>query len=322
MRNVSLSVVFVVGERRDRISHMLNALSNQTISEQLEVVLVDTTGMPISAHNSLAYPVKHIRTVKGTLPGRARYQGFVETSAMNIAFLEDHCYPESGWAESLVQRQQEPWAAVGYVFKNGSPDTYFYRSALLAEYGHWLFPYVDGPTIRLPGCNVSFKREALERFGEELPDLLEMDYNLHQALLHRGSSFYIEPHAVVHHECYLHLRELLVSHFLFCRLQADRRIKAFRWSWKRRLLYGCLSPILLPPLQALRFMKAHLHDRSLLKVVMALPVIFSIYQFDAVGEAVGCFAGSGNCEEWFSEHEMNALRAEKRASSFMGDSLQ
>ena len=157
------------------------------------------------------------------MPGKARFVGTMHATAPIVAYLEDHCFPKQGWAEALIESHQKSWAAVGYAFENGSPDTYLYRSIFLAEYGHWSHPTRGRRTSRLPGSNVSYKRKILLSLGDQLERLMEIDYHLHESLRKRGLKFYIEPQAVVAHECYLSFRELLYCHFCFSRLQATRR---------------------------------------------------------------------------------------------------
>lgn len=304
-----VSVVVVVGHHRERIARMVRALSDQSWDGSLEIVLVDTTAFGLDFEGTPRPVIHHVRTPAGTLPGRARYEGFLVSSGKVVAFLEDHCFPEPPWLESIMRRHLEPWAAVGYVFRNGSPDTYLTRSILMAEYGHWLVPADGGRTSRLPGCNVSYKRAALEQFAEKLGTLLESDFNLHQAVIGKGDEAYIESKAVVHHESYRRFSELLHSHLLFCRLQAKRRIEANGWGRFRRLAIGLLVPVLLPMLQVWRLLRSQGNVHLKRRILPALPVLFAICQFDAFGEALGCWFGEGNAAARFARYEIDAERA-------------
>ena len=304
-----LSVVVAVGKRRERIGRMLRALSDQSWNGAFEIVLVDTTDLDLDVDSPLQDVIRHVRAPAGTLPGRARHAGYRVSSGHLVAFLEDHCFPEPAWMESIVRRHLEPWAAVAYVFRNGSPDTYLSRSVLLAEYGHWLFPAEGGPASSLPGSNVAYKRVALEQYGDQLGQLLEADFHLHQALRGNGAAFFVEPGAVVQHESYRRFSELLISHLLFCRLQATRRVDARRWGAFRRLAAGLAVPALLPAVQVSRIFWSQQTTSRKRRLLLAFPILYCICQFDAIGEALGFLFGEGDAARRFARHEIDAERS-------------
>lgn len=249
-----------------------------------------------------------VRTEPGTLPGRARSLGTGIASAPWVAYLEDHCRPEPGWAATILATHRKGWAAVGYALTNGSPDTYLFRSIFLAEYGPWAHPQPGGLTARLPGSHVSYRRALLMRFGERLPDLLEVDYALHLSLRREGIGFCIAPGAQVAHEAYASFRELLRAHLQFSRLQAARRGRAFAWTLRRRLLVGMLALVGLPALQILRAHGAFRRHRLFPAWLTSLPVIYLIHQFEAIGESLGLLLGPGSSSRRFAVLELNGDR--------------
>jgi hypothetical protein len=305
-----LSVVVVIGDRRDRARRMLAALAAQTACDRLEIILVDASsdGAP-----ALSVPpelkVRRIRATPGIMPGRARFMGAEIAQAPWVAFLEDHCYPEPGWAAAILAAHREGWTAAGYSFINGSPDTYLFRSIFLAEYGPWAHPQPGGAAVHLPGSNVSYQRSALMRFGERLSDLLEVDYALHESLRNEGASFCTAAGALVAHESYARFRDLLYAHFLFCRLQAARRAQAFAWPFRRRLVISLVAPIALPALQLFRAWKVFRRHRLLTVWLAAIPVIYAIHQAEAIGESLGLLLGAGESPRRFAPLELNSRRA-------------
>jgi hypothetical protein len=307
--SMDLSVIVVVGDCRERAERMFEAISGQSAADRVEIVVVDAaSGSTKNLRLPAGLSVRYVRVDAGILPGSARYAGIAHATAPVIAFLEDHCFPDKDWAAAILEAHQEGWDAVGYSFVNGSPDAYLYRSVFLGEYGPWAKPHAGGATLRLPGSNVSFKRQALLRFGNRLGELFEMEYLLHESLRHRGSRFCIEPRAVVFHECYADFVELLYCHFLFSRLQAARRTILHSWSCCHRLAMGIVVPIVLPGLQLYRAWRVLRTHRLFGSWLRAIPVIYLIHQCEAIGESIGLLAGSGNSRRRFARSELNSAR--------------
>lgn len=236
MNRNKMSVVVVSGGNPEKTRCLLKAFMAQTEKDHLEIIFVYCSGGTIlSELPETPFPVRSILMPPGTLLGHARYEGFKHCSTSVVAFLEDHAIPAPLWAKSILEAHRKPAAAVGYSFRNGSSGTYVNRAVFLAEYGQWSYPQCFGFRRRLPGINVAYKKEILDAIGLLLKDLLISDFNLHQYLLARGHTFYIARNALVYHECYKHMTENLLCHFLFCRLQAGVRVKTFSWSLLRRL---------------------------------------------------------------------------------------
>ncbi|MBT5872129.1 MAG: glycosyltransferase, partial [Candidatus Latescibacteria bacterium] len=146
-----LSVVMVVGSARSQAQSVVDALYAQTRPDDMEIVIVDIAAvgtLPLRTEPTVY--TKYILQPGVEFWGKARTEGVQHASAAVVAFLEDHCWPEPDWADALIEAHQQPWASVGYAVKNGSPDTYLYRAALLADYGLWAHPARGGPTKLLP----------------------------------------------------------------------------------------------------------------------------------------------------------------------------
>src|SRR5690348_3856265 len=130
-----LSVILVVGERRERSQGALNALCAQTAIDRMEIVVLDIAGdaprLTCPATVSLTYLVEpHHETLGGS-----RYAAFRHATAPIAAFVEDHAIARRDWAESLIRAHAGGWAAVGYAFENSNPQTYLSRSCMVNDYG-------------------------------------------------------------------------------------------------------------------------------------------------------------------------------------------
>ena len=144
------------------------ALAEQTLApERFEVVVVDdcSTVDIVAAVERLAaelpYRLRARRTEMNGGPAVARNLGWQKTSAPIVAFLDDDCDPSAGWLQAgLAAFGGQPGAGViqgrthvpeGVTLGTGS-DWYIWR-------------VIEGPTPFFEGCNLFFRREALQVTG-------------------------------------------------------------------------------------------------------------------------------------------------------------
>src|SRR5690606_27179000 len=140
---------------RERAQRVLDAVDAQTRADALELIVVDlgAAGAPPLRHPARV-PLVHVPLPRTTAWGSARAAALRHAHADLVAYIEDHCYPEPGWAAALLDAHQGPWAAIGYAFTNPNPENYIARAALLVDYGKWAHPARTGPARLLPYNNV------------------------------------------------------------------------------------------------------------------------------------------------------------------------
>ena len=294
METPSLSVLGIIGAERSRCTPLLNALSEQTILDKLEVILVDVAAqdvpdiIPPSGLN-----IQILRRPGSWDWGGSRAVTVRLAKAPIVAFLEDHTIPEPCWAEEVrlaFDRSDEDTTSICYAFTNGSPDTYFYRSVFMAEYGTLAHPLPEGTPPSATANNIAYRRQALLSLGDKLDDLLELDFFCHQFL---GEKFkaVTAPRAILAHQTNTYLKDLVVGHFGYARLFANRRLSHEKWNFPKRIL-GALSVPLLVPLLRLKRLFAALRGRSLTRdAVLGLPVILLLFLAGSIGESVGLLQG-------------------------------
>jgi hypothetical protein len=191
-----------------------------------------------------------------------------------VAFLEDHCRPMADWAENLLVSFQGPWMAVGYAFLNGSPDSYFSRVSLMADYGLWVHPVRAGEWRLIPGNNVAYRREFMESLEPGMEKVMGVDFNLHEIILERGGKMYLEAKALAAHQCYGQLRTLLASNFVYARVLGATRARNREWGPGMRFLAGCAAPWLVPPLRLFRLLRSFAGREGMwTRLAEALPVV-------------------------------------------------
>ena len=251
-----LSAVLVVGSLRERGQAALDALCAQTALDRIEIILVDMAPTP-------APPLRMSRTARlhrTASPrelgwGAARLSGLALATAPVVAFAEDHCHPDPGWAAALIEAHNGPWVAIGYGFRNGNPKTYVSRASMVSDYGLWMLPGVRGEAWVLPGNNVSYKRDALLSLGDKLPDAMVNDIVAQEFFRARGLPMFVEPGAVAAHFNFESLAVCGRANHAWGRVMASRRAGAMRWSRRRRIAWGLLTPLGEPPVYLARILR-------------------------------------------------------------------
>ena len=219
----ALSVAVVAGARRERVHRVLRELAAQTVASKLDVVLVDLS----PDHGSLRLPSRlGVRVIEapGETFGGARALAAHAARADALAYLEEHCCPDRGWAQALIEAHSEPNMVIGYSFEPVNPRTRASRASFLASYGEWMDP-APGPVVSLPCSNVSYERSLLLEAGDELPNLLEVDFNFYPRLLDAGARLAAEPSARVAHENEERLSDALRTNYNFSRVLAAERAR-------------------------------------------------------------------------------------------------
>ncbi len=285
----SLSVVLPVGAQPDRAQRVLDALGEQTAAGELEVLVVDHGGGQ-AVTPAAAVATRVLRNFDGSWGG-GRALAVREARARWVAFTEDHCTPERGWAAALIGAiRRTDWAAIGYAFRCANPGSYRTRAAFIAEYGRWAVPVASGTTRYLPGTNVAYDRHAILALDADLAAAMEIDLVLHGLLLAAGSRFGIESGAIVRHQEFERFGDLSRASFSYARAVASRRAQLGEWSRARRLAYAVGAPLGAPFVNLAR-LALSLRGRPALwpRLIAALPVIAGNYSVAALGEATGYF---------------------------------
>jgi hypothetical protein len=304
-----LSVVVITPDSVATVRKTLRHLRSQSICERMEVLIVAPTLEGLALDESemrefYGHTVVEVGHMRST--ARARAAGVGAASADVVAFVEDHAFPAPGWAEALVARHAEGWAAVGPQMSNANPRSATSWANLLIEYAPWLEPTEAGEREHLPGHNGSYKRALLSEYGERLEAMLDAESVLHWDLRSRGLRLYLEPRARVFHQNFSAQVPSLTLRFNGGRLFASARAR--EWPAWRKTLYACASP-LIPLLRSARIVGELLkpgRPRRLLPKI--LPALFVGLLFDGAGETVGYAFGAGQAMRKLSDMEFHRER--------------
>jgi hypothetical protein len=304
-----MSVVVVTPDNFETVRKTVRHLRAQNVSGKMEVVLVAPSagglGLDEEALDGfLRHRVVEVGPVTST--ARARAAGVRAARAEVVALVEDHAFPAPGWAESLLGRHRESWAAVGPVMSNANPRSVTSWVNLLVEYAPWLEPSEGGEREHLPGHNGSYKREVLTAYGERLEAMLEAESVLHWDLRSRGHKLYLEPKARVFHRNFSVAAPSLSLRFNGGRLFAASRAR--EWPAWRRALFAAASP-LIPLVRCARIAREmYVRSRTRRMMPRLLPALLVGLAFDGAGEAAGYAFGPGGAMAKLSDMEFHRDR--------------
>lgn len=289
-----LSVALLTPDTFDPLRRTVACLAAQDIAAAIELLILAPAGRDASVDETFARSFHSARVIPvayGAGSGEARAAAVREARAPIIAFAEDHCFPQDGWASALVDAHRAPHAAVGPAVHNANPATSVSWADLLMGYGPWLAPTTSGPRDHLPGHNTSYKRETLLALGGELPALMEAETPLQWRLRADGHSLYLDARAQVAHTNFEEMSTWLYVSFHAGRVFAATR--AMPWPWWRRVAFAAASPLV--PLVRLR---RHLGQArgagwTVSRVARLAPTLLAGLVADGIGQGIGSLAGAG-----------------------------
>jgi glycosyltransferase involved in cell wall biosynthesis len=301
-----LSVVIMTPDSFETIRKTLEAIRQQTVKNRIELIIVAPENADVNPDLSVIgqfYGYRLIKIISFRSLGTAKAEGIRAASAPVIALIEEHVYPDPGWAEALISAHQAKWSVIGPVVRNAEPHTLMSWADFIITYGQWMEPQSGGITSALPGHNSSYKRSVLMDYEDALGEKLEVEAALHDELQHQGHLLYIEPNAVIYHLGYHKLFASLPVQFHIGRLYATGRIMT--WPLIRRLLYFAASP-LIPLVRLFRLTRRLIQSGSqrrcpYLALVFTLPGLIS----SALGEMAGYAAGPGDSKAKIIRHEFH-----------------
>jgi glycosyltransferase involved in cell wall biosynthesis len=314
LKKVILSAVMITGTCRKRAQKALDALYEQTIIDQIEIIVADLGAKDcppfISAPN---IRISIIPMPKNTSWASARMAAVQRATGEIIAFIEDHSFARSDWAEHVVRTFEGPWAAVGYSVVNANPTTYISRGGVMADYILWMSPVHNGKTELLPGNNVSYRRDLLTQFGDRLKNDLGIDFNIHEELQRQGYEFAMSTKAQIAHQNYDRLSGLIQANYHYSKMLAANRISLHNWGLFKQVVYVVATPFGSPFIRIMRIIKSLRGRQPLVRpFISALPVIFITFFCSAVAESLGYLLGAGQSAEDFNKWELMQERTKNQ----------
>jgi hypothetical protein len=189
------------------------------------------------------------------------------------------------------RRAPKPDVAIGGAIEPGCYERRLDWAVYFCEYSRYMMPF-SGSVARLPGNNVSYKREILSRFAEtEWPSEGFHESDFHRKLRAAGISLLADPALAVQNVNSWRARQVLGVPFHHGRAFAGRRLRGRSW-WQRPFFAG--FAIVLPVVQVLRtFREVASRRRLLRRLISAMPWVLLFCISWSAGELVGYLTGEG-----------------------------
>jgi len=163
---VAVSVVVPSFNEEAHIRHCLLSLSHQQTARPYEVIIVDSSTDATPQIIRREFPtVRLIRCDQRTFPAQARNIGIQQARGPLIAFLDADCIANPLWIDAIICAHQKDNLAIGGSIAL-APSFSLAGAVLFAIEFSEFTPGSPPRQIRwLPSCNLSVKREALEKYG-------------------------------------------------------------------------------------------------------------------------------------------------------------
>jgi len=283
-------------------------LRRQTIVGRIELIMVGPTEESLTAPECELSGFGAVKLI-GAGPSRSiaysNAAGVMRARGRIVALTEDHCFPDSGWAEALVRAHERECTAVGPMVYNANPGSAVSEADFAIGYGPWMAP-LDAREMRfLPGHNSSYKRDDLLELGGRLERLLESETVLHMEWSSQGRRLVVEPGATVRHANYSLWRSWIPVQVLAGRLFGG--VRSMTWPRRRRLFYAAASPLI----PVVRFWRCAVEytrpGRNLRRLAWAAPALAIGLALDGFGQFLGYLFGPGNSMQRLSRYEFNRV---------------
>jgi hypothetical protein len=304
-----LSVVLITPDTFETIRRTTTCIARQTAHDQVELVIIAPDSATIDVDQDLAAPLAGVRVVRlrsVTPTGPARAAAIRAARAPVVAFAEEHCFPDVGWAAALIEAHRGDHAAVGPAMHNANPESIVSWADFLVGYGPWAAPISKREVDYLPGHNSSYKRDALLAYDGNLDELMEAETVVMWDLRSKGKRLLLEPAAFTAHMNFGRWQSWLAVMFFGGRAFAHTR--ATQWSLPKRLAFVAASP-LIPFVRLLRTIgHARRVGRGSLFLTKVIPTIAVGLTVDAIGQMVGYAAGAGDAHEKMAAYEWHRMK--------------
>ena len=287
-----LSVVIPSVNGLGDLTGCLDAVLAQRTDATLEVLVADRCGEPLRAEVRRRYPdVRLLAAPPGTTIPQLRAMAFAAATGESVAVIEDHVIVPPGWARGLLEARRAGAAVVGGVVENAATERLVDWAAFLCEYSHCLPPLPAGPAEWLPGNNVVYSRELLDRYRPVI-EAGKWENHLHDAMRRDGVTLVRRPEIRVGHKKHYTVREYLSQRYLYARSYAGARVDGAPRS--RRLAYA-LAALALPPVLLYRTVtRVAVKGRHRAELVRSLPLLALFVTSWAAGEVIGYWVGPGD----------------------------
>jgi len=235
-----LSVIVATFNACETIRTCLRSLAAQTARSSMEVIVVDSSSDGTIGIVRSEFPwVRCIVFPQRKYCGDARNAGLIQARGRIIALTDADCTPQEQWAKKILEAHNKNLAlAIGGAIANGNPESLIGWAAYFCEFSAWMPGSPAGSRADIAGANMSYKREAFDRYGIFIAGTYCSDTEFHWRLQRDGLSLRFDPAMQVSHRNISSFKRFLVHEFQHGRSFARVRVKAQCFSLVRRMVYA------------------------------------------------------------------------------------
>jgi GT2 family glycosyltransferase len=177
MKSYTVSIIIITCNRPFLLDHCIQRVLDQS-NQRKEIIVIDSSSNDESEELISRYPdirYVHVRGQRNNMP-QARNEGIQLSTGELIAFIDDDSMVQPGWLDALVEVYQDDsiGAAGGRVIAmpepycnqwKGEPHLTVAASGRVVAKDAGLISTYPIEVDHLIGCNMSFRRKALEMVG-------------------------------------------------------------------------------------------------------------------------------------------------------------
>jgi hypothetical protein len=301
--------VVILADRFETIRKTVRHLRAQDVAHVIELVIVTDAIAQLKIDEAEvagfgALQIVEVPTIYSL--ARALAAGIRRSKAPIIAIAESHSYPGPGWAEALIERHKQPFAAVAPVITNANPKSVLSWANLFLDYGRCVEPRRTGHVEFLPGHNSAYKREILMQYDSQLDDKMVSEILMQWDMRAKGYDLFMDGSIKTYHLNVTRWGSWLPERFYTGRRFAATR--AAQWPLWRRLAYAggwFLIPCVRLP-RALSDIRNSNRAGELFPAILP-PLILGLLA-SALGEMIGYLIGAGAASEELAKMEIDKVR--------------
>ncbi len=305
----AISVIVVGRDGFPTLTPILACLAEQTIAAQIEVIATLpelNEGAALPQHVTDAFhSFKSVAVGPIGNRGTAAAHGVRIAHGAVVAFTENHCFPDSDWAEKLLDSYKEDYAGVGPAIVNANPESTLAWTSYAGGYVAFAAHQSGGAVEELPIHNTSYRLQLLAPLSNELEDLLADERRLMRRLREGGGKFLFRPDVKARHINEATWTLVLGLSYFNGRRYGGRR--GLQWSWPRRVAYALAFPLLSAPLLWATTRNIALAQGRPPFFPKFLPVLWLQSLAHSLGEAVGYIAGPKDVFDFVDDEEFMIL---------------
>lgn len=281
--SVTVAVVGICSDAH--IERCLAALAAQEGAPPFDIVVVydphlDGVAALATRHASVRFVANEGQRTPLELAARAMR----EAGGDLVLLTEDHCIPRPDWVRRHRDAQAPNRGAVGGVVETDANATPVDWAFYYVDFFRYMPPVTEGPSPTLTVCNVSYRREHLQRIAS-LWESFFHETAINEALRERFGPLWLAPDAQVRMRRSVRFGDAVYERYAFGRLFACTRLE-FAGAGKR-LMYSLTSPALPLLLMGRMTAKAVKSPAALPAFLRALPALTAMVLAWSWGEWLG-----------------------------------